>query len=100
MASFQTKNPNLGKFWRALDWKLLIYFMAIWNILQTFGIFYNHLAHFVLIWYIFFRFGYHEGTKKNLATLILGPAIVTGRPPRPPLLFRPPEAAQDPRDSS
>jgi hypothetical protein len=53
MVSFQTKNLNLGKFWRALDWKMLIYFMAIWNILQTFRIFYDHLVHFVFIWYIF-----------------------------------------------
>jgi hypothetical protein len=53
MVSFQTKNPNLGKFWRALDWKMLIYFMAIWNILQTFGIFYDRLVNFVFIWYIF-----------------------------------------------
>jgi hypothetical protein len=29
---FQTKNPNLGKFLRALGWKMLIYFMDIWNI--------------------------------------------------------------------
>jgi uncharacterized membrane protein len=33
---FQTKNPHLGKFSRALDWKLLVNFMAIWNILWTF----------------------------------------------------------------
>jgi hypothetical protein len=57
MVCFQTKNANLGKFWRALDWKMLIYFMPIWNILQTFGIFYNHLVHFVFIWYIFSSFG-------------------------------------------
>jgi hypothetical protein len=25
MVYFQTKNPNLGKFWTALDWKMLIY---------------------------------------------------------------------------
>jgi hypothetical protein len=31
--------------------------MAIWNILQTFGICYDHLVHFVLIWYIFPGFG-------------------------------------------
>jgi hypothetical protein len=24
---FQTKNPNLDKFWRALDWKMLLCFM-------------------------------------------------------------------------
>jgi hypothetical protein len=53
MVCFQTKNPNLGKFWRALDRKKLIYFMPIWNILQTFGMFHNHLLHFVFIWYIF-----------------------------------------------
>jgi hypothetical protein len=57
MVSFQTKNPNLGKFWRALDWKIFIYFKAIWNILQTFGLFYDHLVHFAFTWYIFPRFG-------------------------------------------
>jgi hypothetical protein len=29
MVYFQAKNPYLGKFWRALDWKMSIYFMAI-----------------------------------------------------------------------
>jgi hypothetical protein len=42
MVYFQTKNLNLGKSWRALAWKMLIYFMDIWNILLTFGIFYDH----------------------------------------------------------
>jgi hypothetical protein len=46
MVHFQTKNPSFGKFWKALDWKILIYFMVIWNILRTFRIFYDHLAHF------------------------------------------------------
>jgi hypothetical protein len=36
---------------------MLIYFIAIWNILQTFGIFYDHLVHFVFIWYIFSGLG-------------------------------------------
>jgi hypothetical protein len=54
---FQTKNPNLGNFLRALDWKMLIYFMVMWNILQTFGLFYDHLVHFVFIWYILSGFG-------------------------------------------
>jgi hypothetical protein len=39
MVYFQAKNPNWGKFWRAFDMKMLIDFMAIWNILRTFGIF-------------------------------------------------------------
>jgi hypothetical protein len=33
----------MGKFWRALGWKIFMYFMAVWNILQTFWIFYGHL---------------------------------------------------------
>jgi hypothetical protein len=74
MVSFQTKNPNLGKFWRAnfayvyifcKDWKLLIYFMTIRNILRTY---------FMTIWYILFSFWcifpvLVSYTKKNLATL-------------------------------
>jgi hypothetical protein len=66
MVSFQTKNPSLGKFRKALDWKILIYFMAIWDILQTF---YDHLVHFVFIWYIFPVWVIF--TKKNLATMEL-----------------------------
>jgi hypothetical protein len=29
MVCFQTKNPNLGKFWGSLEWKMLVYFMVI-----------------------------------------------------------------------
>jgi hypothetical protein len=53
MVYFQTKNSNLGKFWSAFDRKMLIYFMAISNILRTFWIIYAHLVYFVFIWYIF-----------------------------------------------
>jgi hypothetical protein len=52
---------------RAIDWKMLIYFMAIWNILSTFGEFYDHLVNFVLIWYIFPVLV--SRTNKNLAIL-------------------------------
>jgi Ni,Fe-hydrogenase I large subunit len=48
---------------------MLKYFTAIRNILQTFGMFYDHLVHFGVILYIFFRFWYYVCTKKNLATL-------------------------------
>jgi hypothetical protein len=34
---FKPKNPNLGKFWRALEWERLVYSLAIWNILRPFG---------------------------------------------------------------
>jgi hypothetical protein len=62
MVYFQTKNPNLGKFWTALDWKMLIYLMAIWNILGRFRV----------IWYILGSFGIFPPilvfcTMKNLA---------------------------------
>jgi hypothetical protein len=46
---FKPKDPNLGKFLRALEWKMLIYFMDFWNILRTFGKFYDNLVRFVLI---------------------------------------------------
>jgi hypothetical protein len=36
---------------------MLIYFMAIRNILQTFGMFYEHLVHFECIWNIFSGLG-------------------------------------------
>jgi hypothetical protein len=67
MVYFQTKNPNLGKIWSAFDWKMLINFMAIWNILRTFEIFYDYLVHFVFVWYSFPALV--SCTKKNLATL-------------------------------
>jgi hypothetical protein len=60
MVCFQTKNSNLGKFLRALDWKMFIYFMATWN-----------LGNVMAIWYIlysfgtFFRFEYHVPKKSG-----------------------------------
>jgi hypothetical protein len=73
MVYFPTKNPNLGKFWRALEWKMLVYFMTICNI-------YSHLVLVMAVWYslwslgIFFLFWY-VWTKKNLATLLQRPML-------------------------
>jgi hypothetical protein len=53
MASFQTKNSNLGKFWTALKWKMLVCFMVIRNILWSFSMFNGQLV----ICHIFSRFG-------------------------------------------
>jgi hypothetical protein len=50
---FSNQNPSLGKFCTVLQWKVFAYFMDIWSILQPFDIFYDHMAHFVVIWYIF-----------------------------------------------
>jgi hypothetical protein len=61
MVYFRTKNLNLGKVCRVLQWKMLAYFMAVCSILGPFGI-------FVSIWYIFHVLVYC--TKKNLATLV------------------------------
>jgi hypothetical protein len=54
---FKPKNHNFGSFWRALGWTILLYVMAIWNILLTFGICYDHLVHFVFMWNILSGFG-------------------------------------------
>jgi hypothetical protein len=58
MVCFQTKNSNLGKFWRALEWKMLVYFVVIWNIIRSSGIpILWPFGNVVVIWYIFPRFG-------------------------------------------
>jgi hypothetical protein len=59
---------------------MLIYFMAIWNILRTFGISYDPLVHFLFIGCIFPVLGAFLATffrfldlapRRNLATLHL-----------------------------
>jgi hypothetical protein len=54
MVYFQTKNPNLGKFWSVFQWNMLVNFMAIWSILLPF---HDHLVYFVVFWVYFPRFG-------------------------------------------
>jgi hypothetical protein len=64
---FKPKIPNWINFGGPyVDWTMCIYFMAIWNILLSFGLFFDHLVHFVLIWCIFAVL--LSCTKKNLAT--------------------------------
>jgi coproporphyrinogen III oxidase len=71
MVYFQNKNPSLGKYWRAVDRKMLKNFMAIVNILRTLAIFYDHFVHFVLIWYIVSGHGimYQEKSGNPVATM-------------------------------
>jgi hypothetical protein len=76
MVYFQTKIPILGKFWKVLKWKLLVYFIALWFVLQPFGIYYCCLVYFIVVWYIFGSFGIFSlfwciVKTKNLATLFL-----------------------------
>jgi hypothetical protein len=55
--SFKPKKHTLGNFWKVLQWKMLVVLMATLSILRPNGIFYTHLVHFVVMWYIFTRFG-------------------------------------------
>jgi hypothetical protein len=65
MVCFQTKNPNLGKFWWVMLCKIfgifrnyLLYFTAIGNILCPFGIFCGNLV-------LFPRFGILDQEKSG-----------------------------------
>jgi hypothetical protein len=71
MVYFKTKNPNMGKFWRALKW----------IILWTFGIFFGHWVYLhivfpfgnvVVVWYIFPRFGILCQEKSGNPVLEIG----------------------------
>jgi hypothetical protein len=55
MVYLKTKNSNLGKFWRALKWNILVYFMAIWNTYIK-VVWYVYFIS-VVIWFIFPRLG-------------------------------------------
>jgi hypothetical protein len=69
MVHFQTKNRNLGKFWRVLQRKMLVYVLNSLSILRPFDIYFmTILVYIVLIWYIYPMMVYC--TNKNLATLI------------------------------
>jgi hypothetical protein len=49
---------SYGKSWH-------VYFMTIWSILHPFEIFYDHLVYFVVICYIFPRFGILDQEKSG-----------------------------------
>jgi hypothetical protein len=70
---FQTKNINLGKFLRVFQWKTSVYLMDILCNLLPFDILYDHLVYFVVIWYIFPRFGMQYKEKSGNAGLHLSP---------------------------
>jgi hypothetical protein len=58
MVCFQTRTPVLGKFWRALEWKQLVYSITIWNTLRPLFTFYIWpLGNLLITWYISPRFG-------------------------------------------
>jgi hypothetical protein len=54
MVYFQNKNPNLGKFWMALEWKMLVYCTDAQLVhLWPFVIFYGDL---VILKYVIWKF--------------------------------------------
>jgi hypothetical protein len=63
MVYSHTKNPNLGIFWRALEWKTWVQFIVIWNILWPFVIFNGHFGNFPPFWYIESRKIWQPGYK-------------------------------------
>jgi hypothetical protein len=75
--NFMPKIPIRVKFWSALEWKMLAYFMTILNVYRKLVyIFYGHFVYFVYIWYILYLFGifcvylvyFSRFWYKNLAT--------------------------------
>jgi hypothetical protein len=57
--------------------------MAILNILQTFGIFYGHLVHFVFVWYIFSGLGimYQEKSGNPASSSFFSLKLIAAKPP-------------------
>jgi hypothetical protein len=47
---FKAKNPNLGTFWWALEWKMLVYFITIWSVLHPFNTYYIYTVEFMAVW--------------------------------------------------
>jgi hypothetical protein len=50
---FSDQNSKLGKFWRALQWKMYV------------SIFYEHLTYFVVLWHIFPHVGKYTSYRPN-----------------------------------
>jgi hypothetical protein len=57
MVCFQTKNPNLDKFWRALEWKMRVHFISHWGYFTVIGDILWPFGNVVEIWYSFPPFG-------------------------------------------
>jgi hypothetical protein len=70
MVCFQTKNPNLGTFWRVLHWKMLVYYMDTWSSVRFyghFGIVRGNLVYFSPFWCFIHRKIWHT-VEKNVGS--------------------------------
>jgi hypothetical protein len=70
MVCFQTKNPNLSKFWRVLQWNRYV------------GIFYGHLVHFTDFCYNLWTFGIVHGNLVYFSSFCILYQEKSGNPDR------------------
>jgi hypothetical protein len=75
---FETKNLNLGKFWKYLQWKVLVYltYGHLFYILYVNLVYFVAIRNSLVIWYIVSSFGLLVYcSKNNLATLDLSGGV-------------------------
>jgi hypothetical protein len=58
---FSYQKSQFGYILERLGKEIFVYFIAIWNILPHFGIFYGHLEYFTTLWNILWPFGIFYG---------------------------------------
>jgi hypothetical protein len=66
---FSDQNSDVGTFRRALEWKMLVYFMFICKIYRPFGRVCGYLVHIFCVHLVHFHRFLVCCSKKNLATL-------------------------------
>jgi hypothetical protein len=65
MVYFQSKNPNFGKFWSALGWKMLMFLWpSVCNILRNFWVLYDHLPGTFCVYLVHFYWFWYHGLRK------------------------------------
>jgi hypothetical protein len=70
---FSNQKSQFWYIFGAIEWKMLVYFMAIWN---NFTVILRSFRNVVVIWYIFQHFGIlHEEKSGNPATRLLQACI-------------------------
>jgi hypothetical protein len=70
MVYFQTKMPIWVNFGGSCRWRCwYVGFMAVWSFSRQLRIFYGHSVYFMVIGYIFTRFGTYVVSRYNMATL-------------------------------
>jgi hypothetical protein len=89
MVYLNTKIPIFGIFWRALEWKILVYYLALWYIwwpfvnFMIFGKFNGHLLNLVNIFVHFLHFGtlYRRKSDNPASKCIVTKSLITKSAP-------------------